>query len=57
MDDSGEKKRNAPVSTSPEMCDEGGSTLLERLAATAEFGSRVTRRHDHNKLFVPQVVP
>ena len=28
MDDSGEK-RNAPVSTSPEMCDEGGSTLLE----------------------------
>ena len=29
MDDSGEKKINAPVSTSPEMCDEGGSTLLE----------------------------
>ena len=29
MDDSGEKKRNAPVSTSPEMHDEGGSTLLE----------------------------
>ena len=29
--------------------------LNERLAATAEFGSRVTRGHDHNKLFVPQV--
>ena len=29
MDDFGEKKRNAPVSSSPEMCDEGGSTLLE----------------------------
>ena len=29
MDDFGEKKRNAPVSTSPEMCDEGGSALLE----------------------------
>ena len=29
MDDAGEKKRNAPVSTSPEMCDEGGSVLPE----------------------------
>ena len=29
--------------------------LNERLAATAEFGSRVTRGHDHSKLFVPQV--
>ena len=29
MDDSGEKKRNAPVSTSLEMCDEGDSALLE----------------------------
>ena len=29
MDDFGEKKRNAPVSTSPEMCDKGGSALLE----------------------------
>ena len=29
MDDPGEKKRNAAVSTSPEMCDEGGSTLPE----------------------------
>ena len=29
--------------------------LNERLAVTAEFGSRVTRGHDHNKLFVPQV--
>ena len=27
----------------------------ERLTATAEFGSRVTRGHNHNKLFVPQV--
>ena len=29
--------------------------LDERLAATTEFGSRVTRGHDHNKLFLPQV--
>ena len=29
MDDTGEKKRNAPVSTSPEMRDEGGSTLFQ----------------------------
>ena len=29
--------------------------LNERLAATAEFGSRVTRGHSHNKHFVPQV--
>ena len=29
--------------------------LNERLAATAEFGSRVTRGHDRNKIFVPQV--
>ena len=29
--------------------------LNERLTATAKFGSQVTRGHDHNKLFVPQV--
>ena len=29
--------------------------LNERLTATADFGSRVTRGHDHNKLLVPQV--
>ena len=29
--------------------------LNKRLTATAEFVSRVTRGHDHNKLFVPQV--
>ena len=28
--------------------------LNERLTATAEFGSRVMRGHDHNKFFVPQ---
>ena len=29
--------------------------LDERLAATTEYGSQVTRGHDHIKLFLPQV--
>ena len=37
------------------MIKEALHCLNERLAATAEFGSRVTRGHDHSKLFVPQV--
>ena len=34
---------------------EAPHSLNERLTATAEFVSRVTRGHDRNKLFVPQV--